>query len=205
MLRKMSCPACHAPLSIKNRFVKMVTCDFCGQVSLLRERGLAPTGQTATLVNLPSPLYVDAGGTLWGRRFQVMGRLRYQYDGGWWDEWFLVLENDKPGWLVEDEGEYRFYVKQTLTSPVPAFEAIRVGSVLSIAGHQVFVTEKGRARIAGGEGQLAFAIVPGEQVDYVDGSSGDDVVSLEYTEDEIELSLGRAVAREDLIIDEEEF
>ena len=205
MPQKLSCPSCHAPLNIKHRFVKMVTCDFCGQVSLLKDSGLDPTGQTAKLAMLPSPLYVDATGELQGKRFRIMGRLRYQYDAGLWDEWFLVLENDKPGWLVEDEGEYRFYVKQTLTSSVLDFDDVRVGSTLSIAGHKVFITEKGRARIAGGEGQLAFAIIPGERVNYVDGNSGDKLVSLEYTEDEIELSFGRAVAREDLKIDEEEF
>jgi len=162
MAKRMSGPACSAPLTIKHRFVKLVTCDFCGQVSLVHATGLDPTGRTAKLAQLPSPLYVDATGQLEGRRFRVIGRLRYRYASGMWDEWFLTFENDRPGWLVEDEGEYTFYVKETVRGYVPPFESVSVGSVATIAGRQVFVTEKGEAFIDGGEGQLAFTILPGE-------------------------------------------
>jgi hypothetical protein len=205
MMKSMSCPSCGAPLDIKNRFVKMVTCDFCSQVMLLTDTGLDPTGRVAKLAELPSPLFVDATGQIQGKPFQVMGRLRYQYDAGLWDEWFVLFDDDRPGWLVEDEGEYILYHKETLTSPVPPFADVAVGSVISIAGRQVFITEKGKAQIAGGEGQLAFNILPGEEVRYVDGNSGEEQVSVEYTSDEIELSVGRTVARKELVVDEEAF
>lgn len=204
-MKNMSCPSCGAPLNIENRFVKMVTCDFCGQVSLLKDTGLDPTGQTAKLAELPSPLYVDAVGTLWGKKFQVLGRLRYQYDAGLWDEWFLTIEGDRPGWLVEDEGEFIFYNKQTLSSPVPPYEDIRVGSTIKIGNRQVFITEKGTAKIAGGEGQLAFAITPGQEVKYVDGNSGEDQISLEITPNEIEFLIGRQVPPSALVVEEEEY
>jgi len=183
----------------------MVTCDFCSQVMLLSDSGLDPTGQTAKLAELPSPLYVDAAGQISGRQFQVMGRLRYQYGSGLWDEWFLVFDDGQPGWLQEDEGEYILFHKETLTSTVPPFDDVAVGSVLRIGRHNVFVTEKGQAQIAGGEGQLAFNILPGEQIRYLDGNSGEDQVSVEYTANEIELSVGRAVPRDQLVVDEEEF
>ena len=116
----------------------------------------------------------------------MVGRLRYQYEGGFWDEWFLTFDDDKPGWLVEDEGEYTFYVKTTAQGSLPSFDTVSVGNRVTIAGREVFITEKGHAEIAGGEGQLAFQILPGEKVDYVDGTSEDRLVSVEYTEDEIE-------------------
>ncbi len=205
MTKSMSCPSCGAPLDIKNRFVKMVTCDFCSQVMLLKDTGLDPTGRIAKLAELPSPLYLDATGTLSGQQFQVMGRLRYQYDEGMWDEWFLTIEGDKPGWLVEDEGEYTFYHKETLTSAIPPFEKVKVGSVIPIGNRQVFITQKGEANIVGGEGQLAFTILPGEEVRYLDGNSGQEQISVEYTTDEIEFLVGRSVARSDLVVDEEEW
>lgn len=204
-MKKMSCPACGAPLSIKHRFVKMVTCDFCGQLSLMTDQGLDPTGRTAKLVQLPSLLYVDATGTLKGQRFRVMGRLRYQYDAGYWDEWFMTFEGDKPGWLVEDEGSYTFYVKRALTSPIPPFESIEVGATIPIANQRLFVTEKGRAKIVGGEGQLAFTVLPGEEVAYLNGSSGSNLVSVEFTEDEIDYLVGREIAHEEIVVDEEDY
>jgi len=204
-LKSLSCPSCGAPLNISNRFVKMVTCEFCDHVMLLKDDGLDPTGQVAKLAQLPSPLYLDATGTIQGKSFQVLGRLRYQYDAGMWDEWFISLEGEQPGWLVEDEGTYTLYHKATLTSPLPPFEEIRVGSVIKVADREMFVTEKGEANIVGGEGQLAFTILPGEEVKYVDGNSGQDQISIEYTTDEIEYLVGRPIEPSELVVEEEDY
>ncbi len=204
-MKSMSCPSCGAPLDIDNRFVKVVTCDFCNQVMLLHDSGLDPTGQTAKLTELPSPLYIGATGQIFGKPFEVMGRLRYQYDAGLWDEWFVMFDKDRPGWLQEDEGEYILFHKETLTSPVPSFDEVAVGSVLPVGKHRMFITEKGTAQIAGGEGQLAFNILPGQEVRYLDGNSGEQQVSIEYTQNEIELSVGRAVPRDQLVVDEEAY
>ncbi|MBA3534300.1 MAG: DUF4178 domain-containing protein [Ardenticatenales bacterium] len=204
-MKNMNCPACGAPMSIKHQFVKMVTCDFCGQVSLMTDSGLDPTGRTAKLVQLPSKLYVDATGKLKGKAFRVMGRLRYQYESGFWDEWFLTFDGDKPGWLVEDEGSFTFYMKQALTSALPAFEAVAVGSTIPVANQQVFITEKGRAQIIGGEGQLAFTVLPGERVNYFNGTSGNNLVSVEFSEDEIDYLVGRPIQHEELVVDEENY
>jgi hypothetical protein len=204
-MKSMACPSCGAPLSIEHRFVKVVTCDFCNQVMLVHDSGLDPTGQTAKLVELPSPLYIDATGQILGKPFEVKGRLRYQYDSGMWDEWFILFEDGRPGWLQEDEGEYILYHKETLTSAIPPFDEIAVGSVIPIGQRRVFITEKGTAQIAGGEGQLAFNILPGQEIRYIDGNAGEEQVSIEYTPNEIELLAGRAVPRDQLVVDEEEY
>lgn len=201
MAKQFSCPACGAPLTIQNRFVKVVTCDFCQQVSLLHDEGLDPTGKTAKLVDLPSALYIDATGTIGERRFTVVGRLRYSYEGGLWDEWFIAFDDGEVGWLVEDEGEFKLYTKESLTAPVPEFEKVAVGTTITVAGREVFVSEKGHAEYAGSEGQLAFAAVPGEKIRYLDGTSAEQLVSLEYAPNEIELSVGNPVSREQLKVD----
>jgi hypothetical protein len=204
-MKSMSCPSCTAPLEIEHRFVKVATCDFCSQVMLVHDSGLDPTGQTSKLVELPSPLYIDATGQIFGKPFEVKGRLRYQYDEGMWDEWFVIFDGDRPGWLQEDEGEYILYHKETFTSTIPSFDEIAVGRVLSIGKYRVFVTQKGTAQIAGGEGQLAFNILPGQEIHYIDGNDGEKQVSIEFTPNEIELSVGRAVPRDQLVVDEEEY
>lgn len=205
MADSKACPSCGAPLDIKNRFVKMITCDFCGQSLLLKDTGLDPTGRTAKLVELPSKLYIDAQGTISGTPFEVLGRLRYQYDSGMWDEWFIMLEGKQPGWLVEDEGTFKLYQKTTLSGAIPPFEQIRVGSTIDLGNKQVFVTEKGEANIVGGEGQLAFNILPGDEIRYLDGNSGSEQVSIEYTSSEIELLTGKAVPAAEIIVEEEDW
>lgn len=206
MAQSKSCPACGGPLNVENRFVKMITCDFCDNVILVHDKGLDPSGQKSKLAEFPSMLYVDASGRLQGRQFNVMGRLRYQSEISYWDEWFIIFEDkSQPGWLVEDEGNFTFYNKRTLTGSVPSFDEISVGSTVSIGDKQVFVTEKGRAQIGGSEGQLAFRIIPGQQINYLDGNSGSEIVSVEYTPNEIEFSIGSPVDRNELEVDEEDY
>ena len=204
-MESLNCPSCGAPLPVEHRFVKMVTCDFCEQISLLRRGSLELAGKVAMLAQLPTNLYLDATGRLDGRAFRILGRLQYAYEAGYWHEWFLVFDDGARGWLQEDEGRLTFYQKETLTTPTPPFEQIRVGQRVPVSSRQVFVTEKGTAQIVGGEGQLAFSILPGEQVRYIDGISGDDQISLEYTADEVEFMVGQAIPQDALVLDDDDY
>jgi len=172
---------------------------------MLQNNQLDPTGKVATLAELNSPLYVDAVGTLAGRPFSVVGRLRFRYDAGQWDEWFVLLDNKVPAWLVEDEGTYKLYEKEALVAAVPTFDEIGVGSTIRVNKHNVFVVEKGMANIMGSEGQLAFTIVPGEEVGYIDGIADGAQVALEFTSSEIEFLVGRALDPADLQVNEDEW
>lgn len=204
-MTSLNCPSCGAPLPVAHRFVRMVTCDFCEQISLLTRGEPELTGRKATLAQLPSNLYLDATGRLDGRAFRVLGRLQYAYEDGYWHEWFIVFDDGAAGWLQEDEGRYTLYQKETLTTPVPPYEQFRVGQRYSVNGRALFVTEKGEAQIVGGEGQLAFAILPGEQIRYVDGLSDDLQVSIEYAADEVEFMAGEALPRDAVEVEEDYF
>ena len=198
------CPTCGAPLRIKNRFVKAVTCEFCQNVSLYDGVRLDPTGRTASLAKLNSPLFLDATGKLGARDFRAVGRLVYEYDGGTWQEWFLDLGGDERAWLVEDEGEFSILKKQPLDR-APAFDSLRPGDEIDLANRRVTVTEIGAATIVSAEGQLGTEILPGETIAYMDGASGDDEVGLEYGEREVELFVGRPVPREAVVVDPDPF
>jgi len=197
------CPTCGAPLRIKNRFVKAVTCEFCHNVSLYDGVRLDPTGRTASLAKLQSPLYLDATGRLGDRPFRVTGRLVYEYDGGMWQEWFLDLGEGRV-WLQEDEGRFTALNEGDRAS-APPFEGIRPGDEITVGGHRVTVGEVGEATIVSAEGQLGHQILPGETIRYVDGTAGEDEVSIEYGERETEVFVGRPVPREAITIDPDPF
>jgi ribosomal protein S27E len=193
-----SCPSCGATLEIENRFSKVVICVYCGQTSAISPAGLDPTGEKAILADSPSIFSIGSSGTMYlsssgEQSFKVRGRLRYKYDGGFWDEWFLEFSSGKKLWLQEDEGEFTAFEKESLTSPVPPFEEISVGSMLSVNGLSIFVTEKNEALIAGGQGELLFSVKPGMSAKCVDGNAGGKLVSIEQTPDEICLSIGEEV------------
>ncbi|MEM1125119.1 MAG: DUF4178 domain-containing protein [Bacteroidota bacterium] len=186
-----NCPTCGAPLEVEHRFVQMVTCDFCSNVALLRDNHLEATGREAALIDMPTKLFLEATGTIAGRGFRTLGRLQYQFEDGVWQEWYLLFDDGGRGWLVEDGGTFTLYDKETVTADLPAPEHVRVGSTVQVDAFTVFVTEKGHATIAGGEGQLGFALIPGETIQYVDGTANGLQVTIEYSADEVEFMAGQ--------------
>lgn len=191
--QSFTCPSCSAPLQLENRFTKVVICQYCGQTSNVTPAGLDPTGQKAMLADFPSILSIGASGTLSGDPFKVLGRLRYKYDEGFWDEWFLQFISGRKVWLQEDEGTFIAFDKAAITTAIPEFKSIKVGSTIQINDQPVFIVEKNEAVIAGGEGELQFKILPGESVDYADGNSAGKVVSIEFAPDEIAMSIGSQI------------
>lgn len=197
----LNCPSCGAPLPIEHRFVRMVTCQYCDTVSEVTDSGLDPTGKTAKLVPLPTQFAVGQNGKLRGRPFQVLGRVRYSYDEGVWDEWYLAFDDGDAAWLEEDEGELVLSRQEKLRTPAPPFDQAHVGSRIDVNGYPFFVTERCRARIAGSEGQLFFHAVPGRPVNFVEGNVGGRIAYLEYTEDAIEFGVGEPVPRNEIQVE----
>lgn len=192
------CLTCGAPLPLPHRFVRMVTCEFCGQVMLLDDGRLSLTETVAEQTPFPSVLVLGATGTVAGRSFEALGRLVYAYDGGVWHEWLLQLADAAPGtndlgWLVEDEGTFTLLQKAPLPGTPPRFEDVRAGMTLRLANRSVFVTEVGTATISHSEGQAAFAVPPGTLIQYIDGTSDGQQVGLEYDPTEVEWFVGDRV------------
>lgn len=197
------CPSCGAALALANRFSKVVICQYCDQTSYVDTGGLSPKGRSGKLIESFSILFVGASGTLEGKRFRVLGRLRYEYYGGFWDEWFLEMEEGKFLWLQEDEGTFVAFQKKQIDSELPDISQFSVGTSLELGGRRIFITEKLEATIVGGEGELFFRVLPGQNVSCIDGNSSGSQVAIEITPNEIELCIGREVSIDDLILDEE--
>lgn len=168
--KEINCPSCGAPLKLEYRFSKMVVCEYCNQTSHLSGGGLTAKGEKTELADYGSPLYRGGEGIIRKRPFKIHGRIRFAYPDGFWDEWFLQFENDETFyWLQEDEGEYILFRKEEANDNLPVFNKAEVGITYSFQEKQIFVTEKNKATVAGGEGELPHQVVPGEQADFIDG------------------------------------
>jgi hypothetical protein len=193
--RSLSCPSCGGPLPIEHRFVRMVTCKYCETLNEITDGGLSPAGKMGRLAPLPTRFAVGQAGTLSGRPFRVLGRVRYGHEEGVWDEWYLAFDNGEAAWLEEEEGEVILAQVEQLRTPAPTFEEARLGSRFDVNGHPFLVTERCRARVMGSEGQLFFKAVPGRPVLFVEGNVGGRIAFLEYSDGEIEFGVGEPLDR----------
>ncbi len=201
-MQNLSCSSCGAPIQIDNQFVRSVTCQFCGSAYLVSgDSTLDPTGKTASLANYPSRVSVGMRGNIRGRGFTVLGRIRYTYDAGFWDEWQIAWDDDAPpDWLEEDEGYWTVYKKERVRAAIVPYEQVNVGQTVQVNTHNVFITEKREGRVLGSEGQFASVMPLQGTFGYVQGAANNKTVSVTYWQDEIEISTGDDLEHHELVM-----
>ena len=195
-----NCPSCGASLQVKHRFSKVVVCEYCSQTSYITPKGLDPAGESAELVDFESILSIGARGAIHNQNFTVLGRVRYEYDGGFWDEWFCLREDQSQFWLQEDDGTFTRFEKAKLLSPLPPYDEIGVGASLPINDGQFFVMEKCEAKVRGAGGELPFSLPPETPVKSIDGNMSGKQASVEFFPDEICFSIGEDIQRSAIAI-----
>ncbi len=197
----LNCPSCGAMLELKYHHSKMVVCGYCGQTSFINANSLTAVGTPILLADYGSVVAVGKRGKIKGKSFEVLGRLRFDYEDGFWDEWLVRFGSDAEEtqcWLQEDEGEFTLFREQNL--PISAtYNDFQVGTATTIANHTVFITEKNTAVVNGGEGELPFQVIAGEKADFVDGIvSGKKLTfSLEYMPKETVFNMGEPMISSD--------
>ena len=193
------CPSCGAPVEIRNRFSKVLVCGYCGAHLRVTGDGFDAAGKHPKLAEFPSIFLVGSRGTIIGKPFTAMGRMRYNYPGGHFDEWFLEYDGGT-AWFTEDEGTYSLYTEVEEAVEFPDITGVRAGQNVMIGNKKIMVKEKGTAEVAGAEGELSFYVEPGTKVTYMDGVSEGKKVSIEATEDEIEMFIGRPLLKRDISV-----
>ena len=183
MGRTARCPSCGAPVEFKSVASVLAVCGYC-QSTLLREGAeLAKLGRMAELIEDRSPLQRGAEGRWKGRHFALIGRIQLRWEQGLWNEWHLLFDDGKSGWLSESGGEYVISEPVWLPDAQPAFSELHVGQDLFIAGRPYSITNVLAAECVACEGELPFKIgsgYPAPVADLRDEAGG--VVTLDYSD-----------------------
>ena len=203
MAQQLDCETCGAPINIENQFIRSVTCQFCGAAYLVSgEDGLNKRGDASKLADYPSRLAVGQTGEIRGRKFSVLGRVRYAYDEGFWEEWQIAWDDGQaPSWLEEDEGYWTLYKRERIRGALEQYDNVRVGSNIKVNNHTMFVTEKRQAKMVGSEGQFSSVVPVTGEFGYVSGSANNQAASITYWPDEIEIELGDDLEHNEIKLD----
>lgn len=169
----VSCPSCGAEVRLWNPASISVTCEFCDTISLLVDENWTDSGRQSRLSQGFSKLYVGCVFRIQARSFQVLGRVRYSFGRGFWDEWYVQEDTGECHWVTEDEHE--FALQQQIETPLDLQNAqhLEIGQQVSVSNIPCQILEVGQASCLGIEGELPRDIAPNEQYAYADGASLD--------------------------------
>lgn len=207
MAREIACPQCGAPHSLVNPGIRMLVCSHCNAVAYWGDDDAVHLGEKSILPEDDTRLFLNAHGRVNGESFVVVGHLKYDYGRGGWDEWYLQLDDGSAAWLSEDQRQLRYQRIAEPTGALPHASQLQTQQPVEIEGTTYTVREIGQARCVGGEGQLPFAVMPGETYPYADIATldGTGYGTLEYDRDGgiPTVFVGTVVGHDEIHIDDE--
>ncbi|MGV3621250.1 MAG: DUF4178 domain-containing protein [Archangium sp.] len=146
------CPSCRAPVEFSPGSPRIKVCEYCNTVIARDGGSFEAIGKAAELVDTESPLKVGLHGRYGGTSFQVKGRIQKARDNATWDEWYLLFDDEREGWLAESEGEWKllFPVKGAPTD----WPAVQPLSTFKLKDFTFTVEEISTAETRSAEGEL---------------------------------------------------
>lgn len=183
--RTFHCPNCGAELEAKLATAKLVACAYCDSNVLLEDEAVKLAGKRGVMAEYPSLIRMHGQYRYRGWQFMAVGRARFDYGQGFWDEWWVMGGDGEGRWLAVDEGDFALEEPVEIGRTPSPFE-LAPGNRVTIEGEQLTVTEKGRATCLAVEGELPEALGVGDSYTYfhLSGPGG-----LIYT---LEIDRGRA-------------
>lgn len=180
-----SCPSCGATFDYKCSDSVFMICPYCRSALVRSGLNFENVGKIADLKLDGSPMRLGTEGRYRGAPFGVVGRIQLQYDLGIWNEWHILFNDGRSGWLGEAQGTYAVTFLTSTTSPLPAFSQLSVGTKVAIKEQSYRVSNIESARCISGEGELPFRIGAGYEAPVIDlQGSGFAFATLDYSEDE---------------------
>lgn len=175
------------------------TCEFCHSILVRTDVDLKKVGQVAELPADSSPIQLGTEGQYQNRSFVVVGRILYEYELGGWNEWHIVFNDGKSGWLADAQLEYDLSFWTQPPAPLPAAQQITRDGVFRFGNHDYVVTSITQARYKGVEGELPFEYWDKRDMVFADlRTTSGDFGTIDYSENPPLLFLGRPVEFEEL-------
>lgn len=194
-----NCPNCGARIDFRWSSSVQTVCPFCRSILVRTDVDLKRVGQVADLPPDSSPIQIATEGVYRHKPFVVAGRILYEYEQGGWNEWHIVFNDSSSGWLSDAQDEYAVSAAHTVSTPLPAADAVRRGQRYAWEGVSYEVSVITCARYRGVEGELPFEYWDKDVAVFADLRSSDGhFATLDYSDEQPVLYLGELVEFDDL-------
>lgn len=202
----VSCPNCGADVVFRSPALPVSVCTYCRTEVMRIGDELRNMGQAAVLPFDVSPIRIGTRGRFEGQNFDVIGRVRWGWSDGSWNEWLMLFADGKHGWLGEAMGQ--FMVTRPVESGAAHGEGIeqlaagrspRIGAALRLGGVDYELADLREARCLAAEGELPFVAPTGWTILNADFRSPTGAMaSFQRDDEEATLYAGRYVTLAEL-------
>ena len=194
---QINCPQCGDTLPLKFRHTKLVVCVSCNSTIFLEDDAVRLAGKQSVLPTAPSLLQLQQPFNYQSHSYLPVGHVRYQYDNGFWDEWWVFDKGREGLWVTIDEGDFAFE-KPVKAPKNVSFEKLTLDKKVN----GWVVTERGKGICDGFEGELPEIIRVGDTFNYVHLSkSNGELLTLEFNDKGVQAYKGKWIDPFEITVD----
>jgi hypothetical protein len=181
MATQFSCPSCGAPVVFVLKSTVFSVCRHCQTAVVRKGVDLEAIGKVAELMDEHSPLQLGATGRYDGREFRIVGRVRWSWADGAWNEWLIDLGSGRSAWLVEAQGQFAVVEPGPRGATIPERASLRLGDKYALGGREYVADDVKQVAAAYVEGELPEATPVGHRKTAADFSAPDGgMASIDY-------------------------
>ena len=196
-----NCPNCGAALTFRSANLVAKVCDRCRSTVVRHGEALENVGLAAEVPEDVSPLQLGVRGRDGERRFEVVGRVRWRWTDGAWNEWCCLWGDGGHAWLGEASGRWMLLEEVEASAwaggAVAAMRAgrpVAPGDTATLGELEYAVNDVQDVTCIGAEGELPFPVPIGTTGVSVDLQRPDGrAASLQTEEGELNAYAGRYV------------
>lgn len=194
--KNINCPQCGDALPLYIRHTKLVQCYSCKSSIFLENDATTLAGNSAVLAPEISILTLNSPFFHKQKSYLPLGKIRYSYGRGFWEEWWLKDTQNNEFWLSIDEGDLVLQQTTQMHFDIDKISHLRLGDTLN---NEWIVTEMGTAKCEGFEGALPKDIKVGSHYNYIHLSGKNaSLITLEYHDNTIEAYKGQWISPFDI-------
>ena len=205
-MQTASCPNCGAPLSWSSPALPVKVCDRCHSVIVRRDEALEKIGDAAMLPFDVSPVQMGTQGQYWGVGFSVVGRIRWGWEQGAWNEWLCLFDDGSSAWLGEAMGDFMLTREVAITDAsdgmlreLAAGRPPQLGMPIIENGIHYIASDLKTAKVLAQEGELPFRSTGDWTIESTDFRSvGREIASFQRDADGVGFYVGDVVSLGDI-------
>jgi hypothetical protein len=170
-----NCPNCGAEITFRSAALPARVCDYCRTMLVRRGDALTALGKVAELPFDVSPIQTGTRGRFEDHGFEVIGRVRWGWTDGSWNEWLLLFDDGSNAWLGEAMGQYMLLrarpleeLKADAIHDLAKGARLPIGTEAQVDGEILTVSDAREATCIAAEGELPFTAPSGWTIFSVD-------------------------------------
>lgn len=217
-MKTYTCPNCGAAVTFLSSVTAYAVCPYCRTMMVRTDEGVQKIGDMAQLPEDMSPFQLGCEGSFAGAHFTIIGRLKIGWADGDWNEWCLMMDDARKGWLAEAQGFYApcFDISDELDAETKtavaalgkrvgapneqlAVNNAALGEFLRLGQANYKIVDIKAATCIGAEGELPLKTPQGRETVSVDLlRDGGDFASIEFSDEGARVFRGRYVEWQEL-------